>query len=206
MEPLFCAELGRAEYAGLDIDPDAIAFAKARYGDCEFAQSDATNLCLADSSMVVVVSFETLEHLSDQRKFLMECQRVLRPGGMLICSTPNTTIYRWHGMNPYHARELTTREFVSLLGEKFGSLALFSQGERVYLLYVLRLVLSRSLDRLKLKGQIKKILGMNVRPRPLREEFSDNGLSPMRNIRPYKANWLKQSMYLIATCRKNFDQ
>jgi 2-polyprenyl-3-methyl-5-hydroxy-6-metoxy-1,4-benzoquinol methylase len=201
----FLRRAGARRVWGLDIDPDAIAFAKARYGDCEFAQSDATDLCLADSSMDVVVSFETLEHLSDQRKFLMECWRVLRPGGMFICSTPNTTIYRWYGMNPYHARELTTREFVRLLGEQFGSLALFSQGERIYLLYVLRLVLSRSLDRLKLKGQIKKLLGMNVPPRPLREEFSENGLSPMHDIRPYKAAWLRQSMYLIATCRKNFD-
>ena len=28
---------------GLDIDPDAISFAKARYAECEFAQSDATD-------------------------------------------------------------------------------------------------------------------------------------------------------------------
>src|SRR6267143_674405 len=54
----FLRGAGARRVWGLDIDPDAIAFAKARYGDCEFAESDATDLCLPDSSIDVVVSFE----------------------------------------------------------------------------------------------------------------------------------------------------
>jgi ubiquinone/menaquinone biosynthesis C-methylase UbiE len=201
----FLREAGARKVWGLDIDPDAIAFAKARYAECEFAQSDATALCLPDGSVDVVVSFETLEHLQDQRKFLLECRRVLRPGGMLICSTPNTAVYRWYGTNPFHVREHTTHEFVSLLSDYFVDLCLFSQRERVYPLFVLRRVVSRSLDQLKLKGQIRRILGMNVPPQAMREKFSGNRANLTRDIRPDKGTWMKQATYLIAICRKNFD-
>jgi 2-polyprenyl-3-methyl-5-hydroxy-6-metoxy-1,4-benzoquinol methylase len=67
----------------------------------------------------LVVSFETLEHLKDQKKFLKECRRVLRSHGIFICSTPNTTIYHLAGANPYHVHELTTTEFESMLEEEF---------------------------------------------------------------------------------------
>jgi 2-polyprenyl-3-methyl-5-hydroxy-6-metoxy-1,4-benzoquinol methylase len=201
----FLRGAGARSVWGLDIDPDAIAFAKARYGDCEFAESDATDLCLPGSSADVVVSFETLEHLKDQRKFLMECWRVLRPGGTLICSTPNTTIYRWRGTNPYHVREHTTREFMSLLAEHFVELTLFSQREQVYPLFVLWRVVSPSLERLRLTRPIKRMLGMKVPPQGLREEFSGDDRSSNCDIRPYQETWLKQPMYLVAICRKNFD-
>src|SRR5262245_60102507 len=69
---------------GLDIDGPAIEYARAAYKGCQFAQCEATNLCVPDSSMDVVVSFETIEHLSDPMKFLSECKRVLRPGGVFI--------------------------------------------------------------------------------------------------------------------------
>ena len=93
-----------------------------------------------------MVSFETLEHLKDQRKFLMECRRVLRPGGVMICSTPNTTIYRWQGegANPYHVHELITQEFIDLVETYFGESRLFSQAEELYPSYVLKRIASRN--------------------------------------------------------------
>jgi O-antigen/teichoic acid export membrane protein/2-polyprenyl-3-methyl-5-hydroxy-6-metoxy-1,4-benzoquinol methylase len=201
----FLRGAGARSVCGLDIDQDAVAFAKARYGDCIFAQSDATDLCLANSSVDVVVSFETLEHLEDQRRFLTECHRVLRSGGMLICSTPNATVYRWYGMNPYHVREHTRRGFSRLLAEHFVGLTLFSQREQVYPLFVLRRVVSRSLERLRLAGPIKRILGMKEPPLQMREEFSRDGRGVIREIQRYRGTWLKQPVYLVAVCRRNLD-
>jgi 2-polyprenyl-3-methyl-5-hydroxy-6-metoxy-1,4-benzoquinol methylase len=193
---------------GLDIDPRAIAFAKSRYGDCKFAQSDATALCLQDNSVDVVVSFETVEHLGEsaQRKFPLECRRVLRPGGLLICSTPNTTLYRWCGVNAYHVREYTIREFASLLGAHFVGSAMFYQQVQVYPLVVLRRVISRSLGSLGLKRPLKAILGMQGPPSTMRQEFLPGNGNTIREIPRYKTTRLKQPKFVIVVCRKNLKE
>src|SRR5229473_2873774 len=61
---------GARSCLGLDIDRPALEYARAVYEGCQFEECDATNLCVPDSSMDVVVSFETIEHLKDQLKFL----------------------------------------------------------------------------------------------------------------------------------------
>jgi 2-polyprenyl-3-methyl-5-hydroxy-6-metoxy-1,4-benzoquinol methylase len=37
----------------------------------------------------VIVAFEVIEHLFEPRKFFHQCQRLLRPGGLLVVSCPN---------------------------------------------------------------------------------------------------------------------
>ena len=198
----FLRQAGARRVWGLDIDPDAIAFAKERYSDCEFAQSDAASMCLANSSVDVVVSFETLEHLKDQHKFLKECQRTLRPGGLIICSTPNRTIFKWWPPNPYHVHELTAEEFIEFVGMYFGGLSLLAQAERMYPLYVLRRLTAKTLDQLKLKARIKNILGDDASPDGIgRRVFGQNG-NAFHGIGPHRDSSLFQATYLIALGRK----
>jgi SAM-dependent methyltransferase len=72
-----------------------VAAAPLRYGHARaesmgvpihFHQMDATKMTFADESMDLVVSAQFLHELSlkDTAKYLAECHRVLRPGGMLI--------------------------------------------------------------------------------------------------------------------------
>lgn len=183
---------------GLDIDSDAIAFAKTRYRDCTFAQCDATNLCLASSSVDVVVSFETLEHLKDQRKFLMECRRVLRPGGVLICSTPNLGVSRWGPDNPYHVREFSPMEFKGLFEGVFSSTELFGQRNRMFPLYVGRKAVLRALVCLQLEGRARWIVQRDSAAGPLRERFVNDVSGLQGNIARYRRNFLRQPTFLIA--------
>ena len=197
----FLRQSGANQVWGLDIDQESISFAKAKYRDCEFAQSDATELCLPDNSVDLVVSFETLEHLKDQKKFLKECRRVLRPHGIFICSTPNTTIYHLAGANKYHVHELTTTEFENMLEEEFDELQLFSQAEQVFPVFLLKRFVSQMLDRLNLKGTIKRILGIKAPPPSMRDRFSaDGGLT--QGIQPHRRSWLVQPTYVVAVGRK----
>jgi SAM-dependent methyltransferase len=75
-------------------------------------------LPLPDASVEVVVNFQVIEHLWDQPQFVAECARVLRPGGLLLMSTPNRITFspgRDTPINPFHTRELNAAELAELL-------------------------------------------------------------------------------------------
>ena len=53
-------------------------------------QADAcARLPFADDSFQTLVSMEGIEHFENQAGFLRECARVLKPGGLMILTTPN---------------------------------------------------------------------------------------------------------------------
>jgi SAM-dependent methyltransferase len=193
---------GAASCYGIDIDTRAIEYAKATYSRCRFAQGDALRIALPDNSVDVVVSFETIEHVSDCRKFIFECKRVLRSSGLLVCSTPNRSLYRWLQKNPYHVREFTAREFGSLLSEHFSEVALFSQAIAVFPLYLARHFTARTLDRLRLKRLARKIIPRKIPP-DRRNEFSSRNGEAISEICDYRRGWLKRPIYVVAVARNS---
>jgi SAM-dependent methyltransferase len=75
-------------------------------------------LPLPGGSVDVVVNFQVIEHLWDQPQFITECLRVLRPGGLLLISTPNRITFTPGSdvpVNPFHTRELNAAELRELL-------------------------------------------------------------------------------------------
>ncbi|MBK8142717.1 MAG: class I SAM-dependent methyltransferase [Chitinophagaceae bacterium] len=52
------------------------------------------NISVDNASFDVAVSFETLEHITDHDKMVAEIKRVIKPGGVLLISTPDKLIYR----------------------------------------------------------------------------------------------------------------
>src|SRR5205823_3548256 len=88
-----------------------------------------SQLPISDASVDVVVSFETIEHLYDHQRFLSEIRRVLRPGGLLMLSTPERDIYSPpdQASNPHHLHELTRREFYALVRSHFPTARFFGQ-------------------------------------------------------------------------------
>jgi SAM-dependent methyltransferase len=189
---------------GLDISEEAVEYARCAYADCEFFQGDATQVPLPDGSVDVVVSFETIEHVGNQRKFLHECFRVLRPGGLFICSTPNRRMVRWHSANPFHTHELTSDEFERLLGAVFTDIQLHGQDFRMHTWYVVRTLLVRLLDQFKIKGLAKRILGRRPPSLVGRSEFDPSlyALEARQKIRVYPAGRFIEPVYLIAVGRK----
>ncbi|RMH17520.1 MAG: class I SAM-dependent methyltransferase, partial [Gemmatimonadetes bacterium] len=86
-----------------------------------FVRMDGTRLALADASLDLVVSFETLEHTTRYREMLAEFARVLRPDGLLLLSTPNRPVQSPDGVihNPYHTQEFDRPELEALMRERF---------------------------------------------------------------------------------------
>lgn len=120
-----------AQVFGIELCPEAVAHAQSRYhGDnLEFLAGSCTALPIADDSIDLVVSFETIEHIRDQEDMLDEIRRVLKPDGSLLLSTPDRDVYtaELHRDNPFHVRELNLGELQCLLGQRFRWQRLFRQ-------------------------------------------------------------------------------
>ncbi|WP_042262224.1 methyltransferase domain-containing protein [Paraburkholderia heleia] len=125
-----------AKYAkavtGVDISQEAVDHAVELYGNVSnlsFKQGSATEIPLADASVDAVVSFETLEHLTQHDEMLAEIHRVLKPGGFLILSSPNKQVYsddrNFH--NEFHVRELYFEELDALVKRYFGGVTYYGQ-------------------------------------------------------------------------------
>lgn len=116
---------------GVDASVEAVVHARRAYGGASvsFAAGDAANLPLADASVDLVVSFETIEHLGAQDAMVAHMRRVLRPDGLLIISTPNKRIYGNESdrQNPFHVRELYFEEFDALLRAHFPAVRYVGQ-------------------------------------------------------------------------------
>jgi SAM-dependent methyltransferase len=103
---------------GLDYDESAVAHVRARYPRVQMHHGNLAELPLGDCTVDVVVNFQVIEHLWDQGQFAAECLRVLRPGGVLLMSTPNRITFspgRDTPINPFHTRELNAAELTELL-------------------------------------------------------------------------------------------
>ena len=126
------ARAGAAQVTGIDVAEQAIAHARAAYADlanARFAAGSCTQLPLADGSVDLAVSFETLEHIEGQERFLDELARVLAPDGVLILSCPNKLEYsdKRNYANEFHVRELYRDELAALVGRRFPHLAWYGQ-------------------------------------------------------------------------------
>lgn len=116
---------------GVDIDPATVAHANATYrrSNLHFCQGSCTSLDLPDSSIDLIVSFETLEHHAEHDAMLLEFCRVLAPDGILIISTPDRRYYSddLNYINSFHVRELYSEEFFQLMRQYFRHTAFFGQ-------------------------------------------------------------------------------
>jgi len=116
---------------GVDVSDEAVSHAQAKYqtGNLEYLPGSCSKIPLADASVDVVVSFETIEHHDEHETMMREIKRVLRPGGLLVMSSPD----RWEYSdkpgysNPYHVKELYRHEFKDLLNLHFKNHSVYGQ-------------------------------------------------------------------------------
>lgn len=82
-----------ASYVGVDVSAKAVEHARQRGLSAELID-EAVTLPFAADSFDVAVCIEVFEHLFAPARAASEIRRVLRPGGVLIASTPNSAYWR----------------------------------------------------------------------------------------------------------------
>jgi ubiquinone/menaquinone biosynthesis C-methylase UbiE len=118
---------------GVDIDPEAVRNARETYKNenLEFINGSIASIPLPSRSIDVLISFETIEHVDQahQNMFLNEIERVLKPDGILIISTPNKLTYSDipNYKNEFHVKEFYVYEFLEFLRPKFKYIELLGQ-------------------------------------------------------------------------------
>lgn len=201
---------------GLDTDKQIVEYASEKHGssNCIFQVCDGERIPFSDNSFDAVVSFQVIEHVLDDRKFILEIYRVLKKDGIFICTTPNRA-YRlkpeqkpW---NPFHVREYSPLELDVLLKSVFREVKVsgIRGAEEVQKIEINRvkpgLLISFDLLNLRrfLPDFIKKILADIISKRR-QETTSDNNFKTKKYSTEdfYVVDDANQGLDLLGICKK----
>jgi len=100
----------------------------------KFIQMDVCRLGFPDNTFDGLISIEVIEHIEKTNDYLAEAYRVLKPGGLIMLTTPNKLLSSpkpgmlW----PEHVREYTPDEFSSLLHGHFTQCSLWAEYIPIY--------------------------------------------------------------------------
>ncbi len=99
-------------YSAIDKIESAVGRLRERYPQGKFVSGHLPPLPYPDASFDAVVSFQVIEHIENDILFLKEIFRILRPGGVVLITTPNRPMSL--SRNPWHVREYTAGELTAL--------------------------------------------------------------------------------------------
>jgi len=80
---------GAKEVYGVDVDWYIVEKARKKYPGIRFSQGNAIKTKFSDNKFGVIVSYQTWHHLDGYHNFIPEIHRILKPGGIFLCSVPN---------------------------------------------------------------------------------------------------------------------
>lgn len=99
-------------FTALDKIEEALAKLRTKYPQAKFISGNIPPFNAPDNAFDVVVSFQVIEHIKDDKSYLKEILRVLKPGGVALLTTPNRPMSL--SRNPWHEREYTGAELLAL--------------------------------------------------------------------------------------------
>lgn len=194
-------DAGARTVVGLDVDRSALASAKDQHGPVyPLVHGDMRRLPFRDAAFDVYVSFESIEHVADGRACVAEAYRVLKPGGLYVCSTPDRRQYdpgKAFGdppSNPFHRVEYSLAEFRGLLGERFRDVTLYGQTFALLPTRGTRSIPRRLVSKEGLLAFVRlacAIAAGQVNPERRRS-----------HVRPMRSERYERPVYLVAVCRK----
>ncbi len=121
-------EEGQAKsVTGIDINQGAIKYAEKKHkvDGVVFKAASADHTEEVTGFFDAVISFETIEHVPDDHAMLDEFARMLKLGGLLVCSTPNG----WPiDLSQHHLRTYDMPAISQVLGKNFKVEKFYNQN------------------------------------------------------------------------------
>lgn len=116
----------------VDISKESIDYAATQYkkDNLEFVLGNVCALEFEDRSFDVITSFETIEHIYEEEQALamQQFKRLLKPGGVLLISTPNLDSAFYKDVeNEFHMKEFHYEEFKMFLSGYFPHIHVYGQ-------------------------------------------------------------------------------
>lgn len=192
------------EVVGGDLSFDAVKYGQENWKrvNLSYVVLDGHRLPFREKTFDLVVSFETIEHLSKFADFISECNRVLKIEGLFVCSTCNRNILtvKWRKpLNPFHVKEFSQIEFMGLLKKYFSEVELHGQlflGFARRFAYMLYYTMGFIIVRLKILPFLQPLLTL-LPQNPVKSISS--------NMTPRKISSRIKSVpgYIIAVCTKD---
>jgi 2-polyprenyl-3-methyl-5-hydroxy-6-metoxy-1,4-benzoquinol methylase len=110
-------------FTAVDKIDDALETLRKQYPTARFLGMNIPPLGgLADNAYDFVASFQVIEHIRNDKLFLQEIHRVLKPGGTAMITTPNRKMSLTR--NPWHIREYLPAELTALASQVFSSVTM----------------------------------------------------------------------------------
>lgn len=114
-------------YTAIDKIQSIIDDLSAKYPDITFIQDNIPPFSkIEDNSFDVIISFQVIEHIKNDKLFLEEIHRVLKPGGIALLTTPNIKLTLTR--NPWHIREYTAQQLTDLASSIFKKVTMKGVG------------------------------------------------------------------------------
>lgn len=106
--------MGKAgSFTAVDKIEEALIVLQERFPSGKFLSMNIPPLgSLEDNTYDCVVSFQVIEHIQSDALYLKEINRVLKPGGIALFTTPNRKMSL--SRNPWHIREYLAHELKAL--------------------------------------------------------------------------------------------
>lgn len=106
------------KYTAIDKFPTDIAQYAKGMNHVSFQQMSIPPIQFETDNFDAIVTFQVIEHIEDDEGMVREMSRVLKPGGILVLTTPNINMSLTR--NPWHVREYTVSELEGLLQKHFS--------------------------------------------------------------------------------------
>jgi 2-polyprenyl-3-methyl-5-hydroxy-6-metoxy-1,4-benzoquinol methylase len=107
-------------FTAVDKIEEALVVLRERFPAGKFISMNIPPLGdLKDNTYDCVVSFQVIEHIKNDALYLQEINRVLKPGGIALFTTPNRKMSL--SRNPWHIREYLAYELKALAAGIFSS-------------------------------------------------------------------------------------
>ena len=202
-----------AHVTGVDIDREALAFARKKYAKkgLNFKHGNVENKI--NEKYNAICSFEVVEHINSPKAYLENIYKSLLPGGYFILSTPNSKVSSPDGklQSEYHTKEYDFNELSSMLNRRFKSVKIYgqtksakakaawkdflvSQDKRQAIVTTDKLGIRKLIPK-SVKEKAWKIIGNFAGRKP--QEYLDTADFPvtLKNV--------KMADYFIAVCQKS---